>query len=176
MNEFARWSFNSPIVATVVGFIVLGLSLRPSATRVLFMACGYAVVSIASSWAGIFRQVVDIRMAIAFGGHVSPLPYLILLLESAFYLVPIYGLFVSVPAGRRLGFISFFIILPIMVVVEIVALQLFPELGGGRRAALERGLFAIPHGRAALLLAALWLRIHSCRLQLQPTGGVDPLS
>src|SRR6478752_8002678 len=112
MNEFARWSINSQTVAVVLGFVVLGLSLWPNARRVLIMACCYAVISIALGWAGIFRQFFDIRMATAFGGHVPFLAYLIPLVEAAFYLVPIYGLFVSLPASRRIGFISFLIILP----------------------------------------------------------------
>ena len=165
MNKFAQWSINTQSVAVILGFVVLGLSLKPNPRRVLIMALCYAAISIAFGWAGIFRQFFEIRMAIAFGGKVPVFAYISPLLEAAFYLVPIYGLFVSPAAGRRIGFISFFIILPALVLIEIIALRIAPELGGRRTTVFqERGIFSIPHGWTALVLAALWLRIHSCRL------------
>jgi hypothetical protein len=170
MNPFARWSINTQALAVVLGFLVLWLSLRPNAGRLLIMASCYAVISLAFGWAGIFHQFFGIRMATAFGG--TPLPvfaYLTPLLETAFFVVPIYGLFTSAPVSRRIGFISFAIILPIMFLVEIVGPYLGPQ-SGGRPGPLshEKGVFVIPHGLTALMLAALWLRIYSCRFDASP--------
>ena len=142
------------------------------------MALAYAFISIAFGWPGIFRQLFEIRMAIAFRG--SPVPvtaYVRPLLEAAFFVVPIYGLFVSPSSGRRIGVISFGIILPFMLVVEMVSLHANPQGGGGpgplRR---ESGVFSIPHGLTALVLAALWLRIYSCKVtheSLSPGGTAN---
>lgn len=162
-------------VAVLLGFVILWLSLRPTEARVLLMALLYAFISLAYGWPGVFRRLFEIRMAIAFGGSAGPpTVYLKPLLETAFYVVPIYGLFVSPTRGRRIGVISFGIILPLMLVVEIVSLYANPRVGGGpsplRR---ESGVFSIPHGLTALVLAALWLRIYSCRLRRQSISPGD---
>lgn len=168
MNEFARWSMNSQSIGVFAGFVALCLSLRPNHTRVVLAACCYAVVSVAFAWPGVFRQFFEIRMAIAFGGSPVPLVvYVIPVVETAFFLVPIYGLFAPVSAGRWIGFVSFAVILPLMIAIDLGApyLGAAPD-GRSRMPGMDR-VFSIPHGLTALLLASLWLRIHSCRVRLE---------
>lgn len=159
MSKYGQWMLSMQSAAVLCGYLIILLSLRPNARRRILMAVLYSLSAIGLAVLTVFPYAFGISMANAFGpSRVSPLTYVTPCLISAFFIIPAVALFplVSTRTAKRVGFITFVVILPVLLAIGTVSVQAGHSPG--------HGAFIIPRGLEALALSALWLRVHECRL------------
>lgn len=126
MSKYAQWMFTMQSVAVVFGYLIVWLSLRPTPFRCTFIAGLYSLLAIGLGALSVFPLFFGIFMANAFGPrHVSPMAYISPCIIAAFFVIPAFALFPFVPlrSARRIGFVVFAVILPLMLALGVVSIQ-----------------------------------------------------